>query len=362
MSCSWCTVLSGYLLLLLSACGQQVELAALTRGGLGESCETSEDCEPQLKCVELVCQSGAASVPVDAGVNLAPAAGSQGDRCRRRSDCARGLSCLREQCVKTAADLDPSIFGPSKGGPGESCAASSDCEPGFGCVDGVCNLRESTILELVNECFVVECTKPEDCCANFVPENSALCLELDTSCKQGVVGDCNLHANLCLCRRTCEESSCVANVTCTSDVDCGGSGVLKCFSGRCVQCASDQDCGGSATCLKGFCRGGCTKNEECPVLNACQDGRCVDVGCQSDRECVFAMKSPISRCEQGDCVTPCESDNQCPLPQQGCVDGSCAFVGCETDQECRVARGLADEDPRSTEQAVCREPATSASK
>jgi hypothetical protein len=257
--------------------------------------------------------------------------------------------------VKTASDLDPMVqSGPSKGGPGESCSASSDCEITLGCVDGVCNLRQSPISELVNECFVVECTKPEDCCANFVPEDPALCLELDAACKQGVVGDCNLHANLCLCRRTCEDSSCVANVTCANDLDCGGSGVLKCFSGRCVQCAADRDCGASATCLKGFCRGGCSRNEECPVLHACQEGRCVDVGCQSDRECVFATKSPISRCEQGECMTPCESDNQCPLPLQGCVNGACAFVGCETDQECRVERGLADADPRSTEQAVCR--------
>ena len=92
------------------------------------------------------------------------------------------------------------------------------------------------------------------------------------------------------------------------------------------------------------------------MLNACQSGRCVDVGCQSDRECVFASKSPISRCVDKACVTPCQSDSQCALPQQGCVSGSCAFVGCETDQECRVAREVADEDPGSTVQAVCRAP------
>ena len=102
------------------------------------------------------------------------------------------------------------LFGPLKGGPGESCAASSDCELGLGCVDSLCKLRQTDIAEVANECFVVECTKAEDCCAHFVPENAALCLELDTSCKDGVVGDCNLYANLCVCRRTCEDSSCVA--------------------------------------------------------------------------------------------------------------------------------------------------------
>ena len=87
MSCGWRSAPSrglasawlGWLLLSLSlACGQQVELAAVTLGGRGESCETAEDCEAQLKCVDLVCQNGPAKATIDAGTVLLPSGAGQG--------------------------------------------------------------------------------------------------------------------------------------------------------------------------------------------------------------------------------------------------------------------------------------------
>jgi len=345
-------------LVLWAGCGTQVTVAKSERSGPGESCEAKPDCAEGLACVDLTCRAEQMPAPDgDGGGGAPPVARTKsgaGESCNRRTDCDDGLLCLERTC-RTDATPVPTL-GPTKGSRGESCVASNDCERGMGCIGGACRERKLLVPHVAQECHRVECVEVDDCCRDFRPEDPALCMELDESCRSGVQFDCNLYASICDCNRICEDSVCVASVACSNDLDCGGSGVLRCFAGKCAQCASDVDCTGVAACVSGLCRAGCERNEQCPIFSVCEDHQCEHVGCQSDRDCYFESGSPRSRCVDHACRTPCESDIGCPLPFHGCVEGVCVFVGCESDEECRAVLGLADQSVSDPGRAVCRLP------
>jgi hypothetical protein len=340
------------------ACGTQVSVERARLSAAGESCEAQPDCERGLACVDLVCRTAQTPAAADGGTGVAPppppARSGPGESCARRADCAGGLPCIERICQRTAEPAP--IDGPRKGERGESCVASNDCQRGMGCVGAVCRDRDLVVPYLVDECQRVECVEKDDCCKDFRPESAMLCDELDESCKAGVQSDCNLHVNLCTCSRTCEDSVCVASVECKNDLDCGGSGVLRCFAGKCAQCANDGDCTGSSACVGGLCRGGCERNEECPIFYACNRHQCEYAGCQSDRDCFFESGSPRSKCVDHTCRTRCENDLVCPLPFHACVEDYCAFVGCEDDDQCRAALELERQPPGDPVRAVCRAP------
>jgi hypothetical protein len=148
--------------------------------------------------------------------------------------------------------------------------------------------------------------------------------------------------------------------TCTADVDCGSS-LLHCYDMKCAQCKVTADCASidpEATCIDGVCKAGCKRNEDCPLFDECQSGKCVEVGCKSDRECLFATSDPLSKCVDKECITPCTNDAECTTPFHVCEDQKCVFVGCESNEECRV---LLDLEPGTfgtgpTDMAVCRAP------
>jgi hypothetical protein len=101
----------------------------------------------------------------------------------------------------------------------------------------------------------------------------------------------------------------------------------------------------------------CTIDENCPLLHDCQDSACVDVGCRSDRECVFVTGDALGKCREGECKVPCEADTDCVSEAledrfQVCEQGECVFVGCESDVECRALLGLASMPGNA--HAVCR--------
>ena len=102
----------------------------------------------------------------------------------------------------------------------------------------------------------------------------------------------------------------------------------------------------------------CTIDENCPLLHTCKDGKCVETGCKSDRECAFMTKNPRGICSDGKCQIPCDTDSDCSVAAdptsafQVCDTGQCVFVGCESDAECRALLGL--ENQPGTAHAVCR--------
>lgn len=175
--------------------------------------------------------------------------------------------------------------------------------------------------------------------------------------------------------------------SCKADADCFGVGLKLCDGDHCVQCIEDADCDTdkSETCVKGACKKGCTKNEECPVFDACQKGECVYVGCQSDRECILAANRGLEsgggfpttttttsddarllKClpseadpKIGDCKVPCQNDGSCGSQFDVCDKGYCKFVGCETNEECRAYLGIENQTTTAAKPfvatAVCRQ-------
>lgn len=233
---------------------------------------------------------------------------------------------------------------------GESCASRNDCDKDLSCINNRCIDTEYPVDPTAKECFVVECTESAQCCADFFEDPS--CPEYRQECND--FGDqfyCDLVQDLCVCNETCVEEQCVTQGGgCTSDLDCPYYCDIP--SSQCVQCRNDGECGGGGlTCQQGFCTAGCVKNEECPLFNSCQSGKCVETGCTSDRECILFTTRPDAVCKDGECTVDCESNAECG-ELQACIEGKCTFIGCETNDECRTALRL-----ENTElSAVCRAP------
>jgi hypothetical protein len=142
----------------------------------------------------------------------------------------------------------------------------------------------------------------------------------------------------------------VADTSCNSDIQCT-TGTPYCSDGKCSQCRTKDDCK-DEECIDGHCGPACKSDTQCAVFEACQSGKCVYVGCQSDRECVLQATTTttaptqdprLAKCHIekniGTCVFPCEIDAQCDSTEV-CVDGVCKYIGCETDKECATIAGL----------------------
>jgi hypothetical protein len=165
------------------------------------------------------------------------------------------------------------------------------------------------------------------------------CTEENWECNSGMcdyVGTCNDWASSSF--YACPNGS-PAPVT--------GEGVCDEDNDRCVQCTDLSPCGSGYECDDGVCILSCEEDRDCPFFYACDTGsnQCEEVGCKTDRECVAATHNALAVCDMdsGQCSTPCDSDAECANPLaynfQACVDGYCAPVGCETDEECRILSG-----------------------
>lgn len=231
-------------------------------------------------------------------------------------------------------------------GRGESCRARNDCASGLRCINNICALNDFSIEPTALSCDLIECVADGDCC----PEPPPSCTSLERDCTAGDTFACDEFDRSCRCRRSCQESRCV--FSCATDPDCGfGS---TCVAGLCVECSSDGECGGDRVCRVGQCVSACSSNSDCPYFHTCTGGECVETGCTTDRECIAATSNPRATCTEGECSAPCESDAQCNVSGysfQACTDGQCVYVGCETDEECRIFLRIT---PGSMSSAVCR--------
>lgn len=317
-------------------------------GGPGESCAARSDCEQGLRCVAQVCRAEA-DLTEDAGTP--PTSGREGASCGARPDCAPGLSCVANVCQPTASG---GTGGNRYSGRGESCAAANDCVEGLACVGGNCRDVSVELARTPKECVRVECAAAADCCESFVPNES--CDIYEANCETDPIF-CNTFRNLCECNQDCVDEVCVASAPgCSSDAECMSQQTPFCVEERCVQCDQDSSCPGAGSrCVDGACLAPCEVDENCPLLHACEDGECVEVGCRSDRECVFLDDDPLAVCRDGECDVPCTQDTDCVEDGrrfQVCVEGSCTFVGCESDAECRALLML-ENSPDDT-RAICR--------
>lgn len=262
--------------------------------------------------------------------------GKIGESCTARRDCGAALACVANVCI------DPETgAGSMFGGAGESCDAKNDCGPNLACIAHVC-VAASTSTEITGKaCYKVECATKDDCCKDFSP--SPGCDKFKQDCETDPAY-CLTYRTYCECNRACEAELCVDTPPgCKSSAECGSLLAPFCNAGVCSECAEHADCAGeNDKCIAGKCQAPCTQNEHCPVLWACQNGQCVEVGCNTDKECFFLLKDSRATCNAGECLVPCTYNQECG-DFQVCKDGACTFVGCETDAECRVYFGLAEE-------------------
>jgi hypothetical protein len=329
--------------LIVGACGHE------RRGGAGESCTKTDDCNTGLGCFAQVCTKAESTSEAGAG-DLD--AGS--DSCGARRDCASGFTCVAGHCQRQSVGTTGSA---RYSGKGESCQVTNDCTPDLSCVMGMCREVEVVLSRVPKSCFRVECATKDDCCQSFVP--NANCPTYEMNCAMDPIF-CNTYRSLCQCGQDCVGELCIAAAPgCKSNAECTSTQTPFCVEGKCRQCDKDAACSGdNAKCSEGVCMAACHQDEHCPLLHACQDGACVDTGCKSDRECAFIMKNPLAVCRESECHLPCATDDECmtaPSPTRGlevCEQGQCVFVGCENDRECRALLGL--ENQRGNIQAVCR--------
>lgn len=341
--CAALTCLAACLITALAGCEEKDEVAL---GSAGESCTRRADCAEGLSCIGEVCVAGSG----DGGVPAAPA--GEGGECIARSDCRSGLVCNMNRCEQAPLGVDPDN---RYGGRGESCQAKNDCEGDLACVSNSCREVTLSLAHTDKACYRVECAETVDCCAGFVPNPN--CEQYRDNCMTDPIF-CNTYRSLCECNQECVDEVCVAAAQgCETNEECGSTQTPFCVNNRCSQCGEDVDCAGAGTqCVEGVCMAACAIDENCPLLHACQDSVCVDTGCTSDRECVFALSNSLAACVDGDCSVPCDDDADCAGGEQNgfevCEEQRCVFVGCENDAECRALLNL-QSLPGNTH-AVCR--------
>ncbi len=232
-------------------------------------------------------------------------------------------------CDDDEGESGPQVTVPaSQGQIGESCRARNDCAEGLACIRDMCVADEFPISPTALGCDVIECNAVADC-VRLAPG----CEDLQTACGEGQMAACEVFEQDC--NFVCEANRCESR--CADDADCGAG---FCQGGQCVQCMADEDCGEGFLCRRGLCLEPCADDLACPLFHACVDGECAPSGCQSDRECVAALRHVEARCVDGACAAPCVTDADCDERDDydfmKCVDGICQHAGCASDAECRA--------------------------
>lgn len=372
----------------VGACDRKpTEVVPETRGKRGENCQARNDCDKGLACLNGVCSKN----EFDVGVAV-----KQCDRidCTKTADCCGGkptkapTKCnTRDRvCTPTLAGCSPSqtctsdaVCGEGTCRPqppgtctllGGTCTTTADCQDV--CDDsGVCT-RSGVICTLDTDCDYVSYNDTISC---TLPTRTCNCANPDYVAGAAICSDPDC-VDLCLLR--CVAERCVADQSCETNADCASFGLSICEDERCVECVESSDCDEDETCENGLCHTPCTRNEECPLFYACNDGDCEYRGCTSDRECILAAANNgaanpsaasedarLQKCLPSEsepdfktCKIPCENDGSCGA-QSVCDEGYCKFIGCETDEECRAYLGIANqmltEVKPYVSKAVCRE-------
>lgn len=255
------------------------------------------------------------------------------------------VGCAIVICLATSCDSVP------RGVAGESCTARNDCRSDLACIRNVCQRASTGLSATGRTCYRIECGADADCCDAFVPDPS--CDFYMEACNMDPA-DCASFRLLCVCNEMCVDELCrTQGPGCAADTECPAFSSPYCVAERCVECREHGDCRETERCVDGQCTGGCTVDEECPLLHGCDAGTCVEAGCSSDRECAFVLGDGRARCVDAACVVSCRDDAECDIARfEVCHGGECIFAGCESDAECRAYLGLAATSDGA--RAVCR--------
>jgi hypothetical protein len=291
----------------------------------------------------------------DSGAAYTPINAAAGTSCATRRDCAGGLACISNICQTMT--LGVAEVSSRFSGRGESCRAKNDCAPPLACVDETCQMVNIALGHTKKSCHRVECAAKADCCAGFVP--NAKCDVYKENCNTDPIF-CNTYRSLCECAKDCVDELCVDEPPgCKSADECTSAQTPFCLEGKCSACDKDSACqGADSRCVMGQCIAACMFDEQCPMLQRCQEGVCKETGCTTQRECAFLTKNSLAICREGKCQVPCEVDTDCDgagrmgLGFEVCEQGQCTFVGCENNAECRALLDIESDDGLA--RAICR--------
>ena len=273
-----------------------------------------------------------ASVVNDAS---SPDSGQLGDTCQHACDCIQGLDCQQGKCVQPSLP----IYCCSKSlcPPGEACItrknSRSQCATGPKCTTN-CDCPQGQL------CYSGGCQKtkvPVYCCEKAGCPEGTICFDKNgtqkTCTKAGGPSGCQHTCDcsqglLCvnqICIKVgnpvycCDKTSCPSGKTCVWRV--GGLGNCKPNQ---IRCKSSCDCQVGESCFNGACTKSnamhcCSRKNQCPSGQICQDKQGALRICGSGRSCTNKCDCPAQEtCFNGRCigstqsVPPCCTSQNCP--------------------------------------------------
>lgn len=352
--------------------------ATLAKSGVGESCDSSADCEDGLNCLQGACyksspgtggsenQGGESTGATNTGATgpLPPVLGGEGESCTKRADCEDDLGCFNQRCTKDGGGAGgESSGGPALGGPGETCGLTSDCGAGLACLPqsetpvplpiakaigsnsvGVCTPIDSGIKPTGKTCGH-ECVEAADCCELPISQQAATGAASCSELAQLVdaIPNCDTAVNkngiICLAFNVYCDEQCTKNT-------------WACDSGQCqytAKCTKVTEVIGGCPSVT---RAG-TAISTCNVdTSKCEPKATEVTGCKKDADCeeVAPFDYPADTCvadecacqaETGRCYRKCAEDLDCPLEYTCDTDSSfCVPEGaCSNNAYCVVSTG-----------------------
>lgn len=333
------------------------------KGERGTSCNATSDCADELSCiVTRDCPAGVACANKSCQPSNFNLTGT-GKTCHVR-DCKTKTDCCGEmpqQAPAKCANRESICNRPTLTGcTTTTCATSATC--GAGKCEGYCSYNTAMKCQTAADCTANTCTTSgtlhtcslsgTDCTTNTCTVNTCYsprcnCNNPDYLPTSPICSDPDCED---ICAFTCTNDRCVTDTSCNSDIQCTTTTPF-CSLGKCSECRTSDDCK-DEECIAGQCGPACKVDTQCSLFESCQSGKCVFVGCRSDRECVLQARAKndplaqdprLAKCnienDLGTCVFPCEIDAQC-APTEVCLDKVCKYIGCETDSECTTIAGL----------------------
>jgi formylglycine-generating enzyme required for sulfatase activity len=281
-------------------------------------CKVDSDCAAGERCVDHGCQAEQGCV--DDGDCAAPtprcdAASGECVECLDAADCGAGQQCAHGACTAAGCVDDGDCAAPTPrcdaaSGACVECLDAADCGAGQQCAHGACT--------------AAGCVDDGDCAAPTPRCDAA----------SGACVEC-LDAADCGAGQQCAHGACTA-AGCVDDGDCAAP-TPRCdaASGACVECLDAADCAEGQICSGGVCAAEpmCENDDQCEIGQICIDGDCV-TGCRSQRDCPPAQQCVEALGAHGRCVD-CEGDGDCD-PGWICQDHVCVPY-CTSHEHCAPA-------------------------
>lgn len=287
--------------------------------------------------------------------------------CSEDADCSATQRCRLGACGPLC--LDDTECGPSQVcltdgtcGARPECTRDEDCATGFTCAAGKCACEDDSACAANQQCQAGVCQSRPRCTGD------ADCLNSRERCEvtQGVclpqcviASDCapSLDPRVAFLLYACNSGTCTR--LCTTDVQCGGAGLI-CSAGLCqaAECTQQSDCGPGKYCTSatfGRCEAYtvCAQSSECPRNFECR--AFTEASCPPGFDCSQRICQELPRClADGDCVTGtvgmftqtgycaeahCRPTSACVTTAQcgqgeACIGGLCVPGVCRGNGDC----------------------------